>query len=1681
MFDLGRWIFRELGVALVWALLLIAHPAAAQTVTNTARASWVVGNEDQTTLSNTVTFDVIRRDYVIDTFRPTAEGDIRIDYIPSLCGGEPVHLPSSDLEGTSAVTDHTVSYRAGENIVFRLFNTAANRNPDFADQLRAQITSTSGDRENITIFETGENTDVFVGALPTHRVPPSFAIGDCRLGADDGDQAIIAIFADGGDNALATTRVELVADPQSMVFDSENGVPVSGATVSLVDAVTGQPAIVLGPDGSTPWPSSIVSGRSITDAAGTSYELDSGEFWFPTIPPGNYRLDVQPPAPYTAPSRRDPDELSSLRRPDNDPFVIMSGSYGETFNIDDRSAFQVDIPLDAPNVPVTLEKAISRDQAVPGDVVFYTVTVRNQDRSRAKRGVTVVDTPSPWLRLRPDTIRIDGIESADRVSVDRDGRTFTVLLDEIAAAGFAKITYAMSVRSDAPAGHAENRVAASDALGESVTTAANLQIKRDTIGQRMTIIGRVTEGTCTLHESRVGVPGVRIMLEDGSFAVTDADGRYHFEGVRPGTHVVQAQDQTLVEGGNFVDCIRSARNAGTPNSRFVTGQGGSLVVADFYADLPEDWTPMVNMPGSEILDDAAAAGAEVDWFALGDGPAEFLFPNVGYNPRAPAVRAVVRHAPEQSVELFVDGKAVGPLAFDGAKLSSDGSFAVSIWRGIPLDGESTELRAVVRDQAGTTTEEFSRKVDYAAGPVRAEILPEESTLIADGANRPVVAVKLIDRRGLPVRAGVSGTVSVNAPYESAEVLDRLQVEQLASPLGGTPTWTVRGDRGVALIELAPTLVSGPLRLRFDFTDREMTRTQEIEDWIVPGDQNWTIVGLAEGTLGSRSVADEMQSNGKFDSDLGDDARVAFYARGKVLGSVLLTVAYDSAGDEDERDLLGFIDPDAYYTVFADRSSRRFDAASRDKLYVRIETGTFYAIYGDVLTGFDQTELARYDRAVTGFRAEGRLGEVHFQGFAAQTNTRFRRDEIQGGGISGPYQLSTRAIIPNSERVTIEVRDRFRSELVVDSRDLVRFVDYDIDLPSGTITFAQPVLSRDSGLNPQFIVVEYEADVLSSTGRWNGGARGDITLANGAVRLGTSAITDGDDDDRTRILGADARVRLGATTEIRAEIAASRRAENTSTAWLVEAEHRTGDLDLIAYAHSIDDFYGTGQQSIAERGRRKIGVDGRYRVNEDLSFDGSVWRDESLIDDRRRDAVRLQGQYRSEGSDYRLGISHFSDRLADLTTADSTVLEGGVTQRLLANRLELGVTSSVPLDDAESVDLPARHRIDARYALTQDIRAIGTYEIAEGDNLDARTVRVGLETSPWAGARLTGSVGRQEITELGRRSFAAFGLSQSVPLSPSLTVSASLDGNKTLASDAHEFIVNDAQPVASGGHLGQNGEQFEDFTAMTAGAAWRKDLWSATIRGEFRDGEYAERYGVTGAAIRQIGEGKVLGGGITWTRAEGDFGTTTEIIDGAISLAHRPDQSEFAFLSKIEYRSDQIRNAVLGETSPAGQTALLVDGNAASRRLIASLSTNWSPLALTRVQGSNDQSSERLAQRHEIGIFIGGRYNFDRFESIELDGFSGILGLDGRYGIGERIEVGVAATVRRAFTDKTTDFAVGPFIGLVPTTDVVLTVGYNLSGYRDRDFNGARETNQGLFASVRAKFDASSFSFLGIGR
>ncbi|PKP88804.1 MAG: hypothetical protein CVT78_01160 [Alphaproteobacteria bacterium HGW-Alphaproteobacteria-17] len=1695
--------------ALVAAALLPATvPARAQVISNTASAAWTHDGRPGLVQSNRVDLTVTPRPPAppsIATYRLTNGGGGRsVPLAPTRCVRQSVGIASAGsatgtiplggvYEGIStapASLQNSNSFRAGEVLVVGVMLASANIDPQQRDTLDVVLELENGDREQITLTETANNSGEFVGYINTIGVPPAVVQGDCRLSVNPGAPLSLRVSDRASASLLAIATISFLVDPFGIVFDSGDGTPVPGSRVTIIDTATGQPARVFGDDGVSAYPSSVITGQSVTDSGGTVYNFPPGDYRFPFVAPGTYRLVVQPPAPFTAPSTASPGDLAGFRRPDDGlPYDISGASYGDSFTLNSPAPVRVDIPVDQPGLPLILRKTTSTQVAVPGDVVQYRIEVANRDARRTTGAVTVSDILPVGMRLRGDTVRIDGARTAAEVAAN--GREFRVTVPAIGPSGTSLITYLAEVIVSARPGNALNRASAADNRGATSNVAeATIAIKRDQLGDRMTIIGRVTDGGCTVDPgSSDGIAGVRVMLQDGSYAVTDEDGRYHFEGVRPGLHVVQIDPSTLPFDRTPVDCARSTQSAGSAISRFVEGRGGALKRADFRAvpGAARAAPTLSPIAAPQLLSDPEAAGAGRDWLA-GEAPGiAWLFPATDHNPRSKAIRAAIKHLPGQKVVLRINGKAADPLAFDGTSKSEDGSVAVSLWRGLEIREGDNRLFAEIHDVNGVIIETLERTVHYSITPMRATLIREKSRLVADGVTRPVIAVRFTDRSGKPVRAGLTGDFSVPAPYYPAVEADAQQARQLSGLERAPPVWKIDGDDGIAYIELEPTTASGTLAMEFTFRDDRVTRKQAIEMWLDPGDRPWTVVGFAAGTLGYNTLDDRMESVAETLEDLNADARLALYAKGRIQGKWLMTLAYDSDKEADEARFGGVIDPLAYYTIYADRNETRYDAASVRKLYLRLERPQFYAMFGDIETGISEPQLARYQRALNGGKAEYRGRNLAATAFVADTPYRFRRDEIQGNGLTGPYQLGARDILPNSERIVIETRDRVRSERIVNSVSMTRHIDYDIDYLSGTVRFRSPVLSRSSDQDPQFIVAEYEVDGVGQR-VLNAGGRVSYQSDDEKLRLGATFVHDEDGNVKTNLAGVDGRYRPGADSEIRAEFAVSDAkpqnggvasgAGGTAKAWLIEAEHHGPTADFLAYIRERESGFGAGQLNRGEDGTRKFGIDARLRATRDLALTGSAWQEHYLDRGSRRRAARLLAEYDNGTSAARAGLTHADDRLSDGSRNRSTIAQFGATQRLFDKRLELDAQTefAVSGDDA-SVDFPTRHRLGARFAVNREVNLVASYEVSDGERIQARTARLGFDLTPWSGARLLATANQQQIGEYGPRSFAAYGLSQSLQLGERWSVDVSVDGNRTLGGIRAVDVINVNHPAAAGGFLGGDGTLTEDFLAISTGATYRTERWTLTGRAEYRDGEIANRYGLTLGGLRQLGEGRALGALFTYAKASGSGTTpTTEVIHFEMSWAHRPADSRVSWLNKSEFRSDKVRDAIAGQRGPIGGGALTIDGDATSRRLLNSLSVNWTPLG--------DRESRRDAgriwyERGEFGLFWGTRYNFDKFGADDVKGWSNLIGADFRLNLGEHIDVGASGTVRVGTDADTVNWAGGPTVTLAPMKNANIAFGYNFAGFHDRDFEDARYSRSGAYVTFKLKFDQTSFAGLGL--
>jgi large repetitive protein len=77
----------------------------------------------------------------------------------------------------------------------------------------------------------------------------------------------------------------------------------------------------------------------------------------------------------------------------------------------------------------------------------------------------------------------------------------------------------------------------------------------------------------------LGIPGVRLVMLDGTQITTDSEGKYSICGVKPQTHVIKVDRTTLPKGSRLLPS--SNRNAGVGDSIFVDLRGGELHRADF--------------------------------------------------------------------------------------------------------------------------------------------------------------------------------------------------------------------------------------------------------------------------------------------------------------------------------------------------------------------------------------------------------------------------------------------------------------------------------------------------------------------------------------------------------------------------------------------------------------------------------------------------------------------------------------------------------------------------------------------------------------------------------------------------------------------------------------------------------------------------------------------------------------------------------------------------------------------------------------------------------------------------------------------------------------------------------------------------------------------------------------------
>src|SRR5205823_369195 len=527
------------------------------------------------------------------------------------------------------------------------------------------------------------------------------------------------------------------------------------------------------------------------------------------------------------------------------------------------------------------------------------------------------------------------------------------------------------------------------------------------------IVGKVFQdcnGNRLQDRGELGVPGVRVYLDDGTYAITDDEGRYSIYGVPGRTHILKVDMYSLPAGTQFA--ALSSRNAGDGASRFIDLKFGEMQKADFAMtncssamadelkvrrqhrgtqeelaravkaqfntqEVQKDPQQLKSMSASGLVDSATAPVAD-----------RTSAPAMNHSGAQPPSAATEGSSPAEKTSNDISGAEFASLnndlGFVDLKDRDVMSFAQTNIRVKGHMGGTFKLyvnaKEISTKQIGTKTTVADKQL---------EIWEFVGVNLQPGKN--FIEVKEVDPYGNERRSQLIeliapnrlGKLRMEIPKTShaadgktpVKVVVRLTDANNVPVTVRTPvtleatngTWLVRDlnpkepgtqvfiEGGHAEFELLPPMEPGSSMVRA--SSGGVNSETKLE--YVPELRPLMAAGLVEyqinfGSRGHSSVQPSLNDGFEhelrlFSANAGNSFGSGGHATMLLKGKIKgeNLLTFSYDSDKTTRDrLFRDIQPDQYYPVYGDASIRGYDAQSTSKAYIRIDHGRTYLLYGD---------------------------------------------------------------------------------------------------------------------------------------------------------------------------------------------------------------------------------------------------------------------------------------------------------------------------------------------------------------------------------------------------------------------------------------------------------------------------------------------------------------------------------------------------------------------------------------------------------------------------------------------------------------------------------------------------------------------------------------------------------------
>jgi uncharacterized repeat protein (TIGR01451 family) len=1292
-----------------------------------------------------------------------------------------------------------------------------------------------------------------------------------------------------------------------------------------------------------------------------------------------------------------------------------------------------------PRLEIT--KRVSKADAQIGDVLDYTIVVRNTG-TEALADAVVEDTLPTGFAYEGRTARIGRSIIADPAGAPGPRLVFSIGTVRVGTP--VTLTYRVRITAAAQLGNNTNVAVArsSDGGTTSEPARATTRLTGGLFSERGAIVGKVyTQCNCESamqEDGEVGIPGVRVYMEDGSSAVTDVEGKYSFYGVANRMHVVKVDRSTLPAGAVLVAI--GNRNAMDGYSRFADVKGGELHKADFAEGsgsaevlrlvLERRRAGEVENAGTQIRDDAvpprlATAGTPTALSAAGQPIA------------APTSADSIRI----NYTSTVAGVAQSQDSGTGPVRASQGYRPLTGANNVLTDANSqlpaTPLRALSMQQS---------RNPFGHGRVQLEV-PQQG-IPADGQTLVKVVVRALDANGTPLTGRIPVTLEASLGRWLGDDIGATEQGRQVTLDGGEGSFTLIAAAQPGRGEVRVTTPDGSTTLPITFMPvvRPLMATGLLNARI-------DLRSLIRGGNALASDADgfeEAMRDWTFEEDSGKvrgGARGALLLKGRVLGDQLLTLSYDSERDRG-RTLFRDIRPDEFFPVYGDGSLREFDAQSRRKFYARLDRGTSFTMFGDFQTtrADERRMLSAYDRTLNGAvqHFEGSRGTATL--FASQGRIRQAVDELPGRGISGPYALTRAQGLINSERVEIITRDRNQPSVILSRVALTRFADYTIEPLTGRLLFRAPVPSADANLNPVSIRVTYETESVGGDNFWVYGGDASLRVSDG-LEIGGTFAQDENPLQNSRLAGINATAKLGRSSFLFGEVAQTDIDGTSGDAFRVEFRHQSERVEGRLFAARSDSAFSNSSSTFFG-GRTEFGGRFSTRLDERTRLVGEALHTENntSIDGRRDGALiglerqfnrswrgELGYRYARESGNYSpypgAGLTQINRGLVD---NDVSAVRGRLTWTLPEQ-----TRSSLFTEFEQDIrDDSHRGAIGGEYVISSRARLYARHEwltsqqgpYATNQGSDQQYTVFGVDADYLRNTQMFSEYrGRDSFN--GRDAEASIGLRNRWAVAPGLLVNTTFERVSPL--------------IGVGLGTGINGGT-GDALAVTGAVEWTKpSLWKSTARLEFRDADSGDNVLASFGYARKLSRDWTFLGRTLW-----------DVFDATQNQTRGWSQLGFAWRETDRNKWNALMRYENRVASVGAAGAIEAVENRA--HILAAL-LNYQPV--TRVTLSGRYAAK--AARDDIG-------------TLSTSTTSQLLMGRGIFDLNRRLDAGIISSILMSDGVSSRQYGLGGELGLIVMRNLRVAAGYNVFGFTDKDLNTFGTTRKGLYLDLGFKFDESLF-------